>query len=137
MEKIEIKKKETKNWFFELRNILCDFIESVEENFGNNKTKFQKKSWERVRESDLDTGGGEMSVLRGEIFEKAGVNISTVYGKLSEELMGKIPGTEKNNKFWASGISLVIHPKSPLIPAVHMNTRFIVTSKEWFGGACR
>ena len=134
MEKIENKKKEAKNWFFELRNILCDFIESIEENFGKNKTKFQKKSWKRDREDDFDTGGGEMRVLRGEIFEKAGVNISTVYGKLSKELMGKIPGTENNNKFWASGISLVIHPRSPLIPAVHMNTRFIVTNKFWFGG---
>ena len=75
-----------------------------------------------------------MAVLRGDVFEKAGVNISTVYGELSKELIGKIPGTEKNPTFWASGISLVIHPRSPSIPAVHMNTRFIVTEKFWFGG---
>ena len=75
-----------------------------------------------------------MSILRGKVFKKAGVNISTVFGKLSNELKGKIPGTEKSSNFWASGISVVIHPFSPKIPAIHMNTRFIVTSKTWFGG---
>ena len=76
-----------------------------------------------------------MGVLRGKVFEKAGVNISTVYGKLSKDLVGKIPGTEKTNNFWASGISLVVHPKSPHIPAVHMNTRMFWTPHGWwFGG---
>ena len=71
-----------------------------------------------------------MSILRGKVFEKAGVNISTVFGELSDELKGKIPGTEKSSNFWASGISVVIHPFSPKIPAIHMNTRFIVTVKH-------
>ena len=75
-----------------------------------------------------------MSVLRGNIFEKAGVNISTVFGPLSKELKGKIPGSKNIKNFWASGISVVVHPQSPQIPAVHMNTRFIVTEKSWFGG---
>ena len=75
-----------------------------------------------------------MRLLRGKIFEKAGVNVSTVFGKLSEELSGNIPGTETTNEFWASGISLVIHPLSPKMPAIHMNTGFIVTQKAWFGG---
>ena len=79
-------------------------------------------------------GGGEMSILRGDTFEKAGVNISTVFGKISKNLKGKIPGTENSDKFWASGISVVIHPFSPKIPAVHMNTRHIVTKNSWFGG---
>ena len=75
-----------------------------------------------------------MSVLRGETFEKAGVNISTVFGPISQELKGKIPGSKTAKGFWASGISVVIHPYSPKIPAIHMNTRFIVTGKNWFGG---
>ena len=75
-----------------------------------------------------------MSLMRGKIFEKAGVNISTVFGELSEQMIGKIPGTKNKRDFWASGISVVIHPFSPKIPAIHMNTRFIVTEKEWFGG---
>ena len=75
-----------------------------------------------------------MSILRGNTFEKAGVNISTVFGKISPELKGKIPGTQNSNKFWASGISVVIHPFSPKIPAVHMNTRHIITNESWFGG---
>ena len=79
-------------------------------------------------------GGGEMSILRGNTFEKAGVNISTVYGTISKDLKGKIPGTSDSNKFWASGISVVIHPYSPKIPAIHMNTRYIITKESWFGG---
>ena len=75
-----------------------------------------------------------MSILRGKVFEKAGVNISTVYGPLSKELKGKIPGSVNSKNFWASGISVVIHPYSPKIPAIHMNTRFIITEKSWFGG---
>ena len=75
-----------------------------------------------------------MRLLRGDVFEKAGVNVSTVFGQLSNKLKGKIPGTERNSRFWASGISLVIHPFSPKIPAIHMNTRYIVTQKSWFGG---
>ena len=75
-----------------------------------------------------------MRLLRGEVFEKAGVNVSTVFGRLSKKLKGKIPGTEHDSEFWASGISLVIHPFSPKIPAIHMNTRYIVTQKSWFGG---
>ena len=73
-----------------------------------------------------------MSVLRGKTFEKAGVNISTVFGRISTSLKGKIPGTNDYNKFWASGISVVIHPFSPKIPRVHMNTRHIITKESWF-----
>lgn len=133
MEKLEINKKKTINWFLELRNNICDFLENIERENKSDK-KFEKISWDRKAEKNKESGGGEMSVLRGKVFEKAGVNISTVYGKLSKDLIGKIPGTEKTNNFWASGISLVIHPKSPHIPAIHMNTRYIITSKSWFGG---
>ena len=133
MKNIDHFKKKSQLWFKKLRNEICSDIESIENNCGKNKLSFEKRKWFRNKKN-TDSGGGEMSLLRGEIFEKAGVNISTVFGLLSEELKNKIPGTEKDLTFWASGISLVIHPKSPSMPSVHMNTRFIVTSKFWFGG---
>ena len=133
MENIDHLKKKSKLWFKKLRNEICSVIESIENNNGKNKLQFKREKWFRNNKNN-DSGGGEMSLLRGKVFEKAGVNISTVYGQLSEKLKGKIPGTEKDSTFWASGISLVIHPKSPSIPSVHMNTRFIVTNKFWFGG---
>ncbi len=134
MKKLNFKKEICTKWYKELRNEICAYIQAIENQYGQNSLKFLRKKWKREPKLGKDQGGGEMSILRGKIFEKAGVNISTVYGNLSKEFKGKIPGTEKNSFFWASGISLVIHPKSPKIPAVHMNTRFINTKLEWFGG---
>ena len=134
MKNIDQKKKTAFNWFKKLQNEICHELELIEEEKTNSGDKFTKKIWFRDKNGSNDLGGGEMRILRGKIFEKAGVNISTVYGELSEELSGKIPGTKTKNEFWASGISLVIHPLSPKIPAIHMNTRFIVTEKAWFGG---
>lgn len=134
-------------WFRELRDDICAEFEAIEtELSGSNKAdmdvgKIERTPWERA-DSDAPNesgsvlkGGGEMSVMRGRVFEKVGVNISEVHGTFSDEFAARIPGAEESGgEFWASGVSLVAHMQSPLVPAVHMNTRMIVTSKGWFGG---
>jgi coproporphyrinogen III oxidase len=117
-------KHQAQEWFYSLRDKICSEFESLEES-----AKFERKDWHRP-----GGGGGEMSVMRGKIFEKVGVNVSTVFGEFSSEMQAQIPGAQDDPNFWACGISLVAHMASPLVPAVHMNTRFIVTTKSWFGG---
>ena len=134
MKNIDQKKMKSSKWFIKLQNRICKELEDIEQNYGKTSNRFSKKVWTRNKTNSDDLGGGEMRLLRGKVFEKAGVNVSTVFGSLSEKLIGKIPGTEKKSDFWASGISLVIHPLSPKVPAIHMNTRFIATQKSWFGG---
>ena len=125
----EIKKKLASNWFVLLQNIICDDIEKLE----NNKKKFKSKKW--LRNEIKDEGGGEFRILKGgKLFEKVGVNFSEVYGKFSNEMKKKIPGTKKSSDFWASGISVVMHMNNPHVPAIHFNTRFIYTTHGWFGG---
>ena len=132
--KIEEKQEVTSQWFRSLRDKICAEFEKIEVEFGQeNPGKFVRKNWDRADVSG-DGGSGEMSLMKGNVFEKVGVNFSKVYGEFSEEFRKQIPGSENNGKFWASGISLVAHMKSPLVPAVHMNTRFICTEKNWFGG---
>jgi coproporphyrinogen III oxidase len=121
---LEVKKKITALWFEELATNICSKFESID-----TSAKFERKKWHRD-----GGGGGVMSIMKGDIFEKVGVNISTVHGEFSKEFRKEIPGAQEHPNFWASGISLVAHMRSPLIPAVHMNTRYIVTSKSWFGG---
>ena len=126
-------------WFRELQDkILADF-EGVEAEHGlplykGEPGKFEITEWKRGDGSE-DLGGGRMAILRGRVFEKAGVHTSEVYGKFSEAFQAQIPGAdESDGQFWAAGISLIVHPRNPRLPAVHMNTRMLVTSSSWFGG---
>ena len=122
---MEIKKKQkiAKKWFIELQNIICASIEQLEKKYGSNK-KFKKNKWKH----------GEFRIIKGEVIEKGGVAFSNVIGKFPKEFAKKIPGTKNNTNFWSSGVSVVFHPKNPKIPAMHFNTRFICTQKNWFGG---
>jgi len=122
---MKIKKKQylVKKWFIKLQNIICGNIELLEKEYGSNK-KFKKNKWKY----------GEFRIIKGEVIEKGGVAFSNVVGKFPKEFAKKIPGTKGNNKFWSSGVSVVLHPKNPKIPAMHFNTRFICTQKNWFGG---
>jgi coproporphyrinogen III oxidase len=124
----EEKKRLASKWFRSLRDEICSSFEGLEREIGS-QAKFERNNWNRE-----GGGGGEMSLMKGKIFEKVGVNISTVEGKFSESFAKEIPGTDSDTSFWASGISLVAHMESPLVPAIHMNTRLIITGKSWFGG---
>ena len=129
MDRFDNQKKLASSWFRELRDEICNKFEKIEK-YNDSSATFTRKKWDRD-----GGGGGEMSIMRGPIFEKVGVNISTVYGEFSEKFAKEMPGCKDgNNKFWASGISLVAHMNSPHIPAAHFNTRMIVTTKQWFGG---
>ena len=125
----ELKQKIARNWFKNLQDLICQDIEKIEKS----KNKFKKKTWSRS--PIKNEGGGEYRILEnGKVFDKVGVNFSEVYGTFSNEFRKNIPGANKKGKFWASGISVVMHMKNPHIPAMHFNTRYIHTSFGWFGG---
>ena len=126
---LEIKKDLASNWFRTLQNSICHCIQEFE----NNKIKFKSTTWKRNLKKD--EGGGEYRILKnGKIFDKVGVNFSKVYGKFPKKFQNNILGAKKDPRFWASGISVVMHMKNPLIPAMHFNTRYIITTQDWFGG---